>query len=123
MEEGKLGKTYQDGTVIVREGDVGDQMFVVQSGRVRVTCKGDGGEIPLVELGEGDIFGEMALIEKEVRSATVVALGEVRLLSIDKKSFLRRVHEDPSLAYRILLRMSHRIRELTNEVAQLKAGR
>ena len=121
MEEGKLGKIYPDGAVIVRQGEEGDQMFVIQSGRVRVTCEADGKEFFLVEMKEGELFGEMSLIEKEVRSATVTAIGEVRLLSIDKKSFLRRVHEDPSLAYRILQRMSHRIRELTNEVAELKS--
>ena len=123
MDEGKLGKIYPDGAIIAREGDVGDKMYIIQSGRVRVTREADGVEIPLVELKEGDFFGEMALIEREVRSATVRAVGEASLLSIDKKSFLRRVHEDPSLAYRILERMSRRIRELTIEVAQLKAGR
>lgn len=121
MDEGKLGKIYPDGEIIAREGEVGDRMFIIQSGRVLVTREANGVEIPLVELKEGDFFGEMALIEREVRSATVRAVGEASLLSIDKKSFLRRVHEDPSLAYRILERMSRRIRELTVEIAQLKS--
>jgi len=123
LEDGRLGKVYPDGAVIVREGETGDRMFMIQSGRVRVTRQADGDDVTLTELGAGDFFGEMALIEREVRSATVRALGEVSLLSIDKKSFLRRVHEDPSLAYRILERMSHRIRELSDELAALKAGR
>ncbi len=123
MEDGRLGKVYPDGAVIIREGETGDRMFMIQSGRVRVTRQADGDDVTLTELGAGDFFGEMALIEREVRSATVRALGEVSLLSIDKKSFLRRVHEDPSLAYRILERMSHRIRELSDELAALKAGR
>jgi CRP/FNR family cyclic AMP-dependent transcriptional regulator len=122
MDEGKLGKIYSDGAIIAKEGEVGDRMFIIQSGRVRVTREANGVEIPLVELKEGDFFGEMALIEREVRSATVRAVGEASILSIDKKSFLRRVHEDPSLAYRILERMSRRIRELTIELAQLKSG-
>jgi len=123
LEDGRLGKVYPDGAVIIREGETGDRMFMIQSGRVRVTRQADGDDVTLTELGAGDFFGEMALIEREVRSATVRALGEVSLLSIDKKSFLRRVHEDPSLAYRILERMSHRIRELSDELAALKAGR
>ena len=121
MEDGKLGRVYNDGEVIVREGDEGDRMFVIQSGRALVTRISGGQEIPLTELKAGDFFGEMAIINREVRSATVRAVGEVRLLSIDKKNFLRRVHEDPSLAYQILQRMSQKIRDLTDELAQLKA--
>jgi CRP-like cAMP-binding protein len=73
--------------------------------------KGDS-DVCVAVLGEGDFFGEMALFDQEVRSATVRARGEVRLLTLEKKSFLRRIHEDPSLAFRIMEKMSHRIREL-----------
>lgn len=121
MEESKLGKAYADGAIVVREGEMGDRMFVIQSGRVRVTREVNGLEISLAELEKGDFFGEMALIEREVRSATVRAVGQTSLLSIDKKSFLRRVHDDPSLAYRILERMSKRIRELSDELVRLKS--
>jgi CRP-like cAMP-binding protein len=121
LEDGKLGKTYQDGETIVAQGEVGDRMFVIQSGRVRVSHTNDRRSVILAELKEGDFFGEMALIDREVRSATVQAIGEVRLLSIDKKNFLRRVHEDPSLAYQILERMTKKIRSLTEEVARLQA--
>ncbi len=121
MEEGKLGKIYHDGEVIIREGDTGDRMFVIQSGRVRVTRNAEGKDIHLSELKEGDFFGEMAIIEREVRSATVRAFGEVSLLSIDKKNFIHRVHEDPSLAYRILQHMSQKIRQLSDQLAQARA--
>jgi len=120
LEDGKLGKTYSDGNIIVRQGEVGDRMFVIQSGRVRVTRAVDGREVVLAELKEGDFFGEMAIIDREERSATVSAVGDVRLLSIDKKNFLRRIHDDPSLAYRVLQRMSQKIRELDAELTQLK---
>lgn len=121
MDDAKLGKTYRDGEVIVREGETGDRMYIVQSGRVRVTRNAEGGEIHLTELKEGDFFGELAIIEAEVRSATVRAFGDATLLSIDKKNFLRRVHEDPSLAYLVLQRLSQRIRQLTDELAELRA--
>lgn len=62
----------------------------------------------------------MAIFEKERRSATVRAIGTVRILTVDEKNFIRRVHEDPSLAYRMVEMMSHRIRELSTEVARLK---
>lgn len=121
MEIGALGKTYHDGEVIVREGEMGDRMFVIQAGRVAVSRRGNGEEIRIAVLEAGDMFGEMALFDRELRSATVRALGEARVLTIDKKGFLRRVHEDPSLAFRILQRMSQRIRDLNAELTRLKA--
>ena len=82
----------------------------------------DGEEVRLAVRGEGEFFGEMAIFEREVRMATVRALGQARVLTIDKKNFLRRIHKDPSLAYHIVQTMSRRIRELSAEVAQLKGG-
>jgi CRP-like cAMP-binding protein len=71
-------------------------------------------------LGKGDFFGEMAIFEREVRSATVRAHGKVRVLTVDKKILLRRISEDPSLALRILGRMSSRIRGMDNELVRLR---
>lgn len=95
-------------------------MYIVQEGQVEVFVEKEGQEIRLELLGEGEIIGEMAIFENEVRSATVRASGQARLLTVDKRNFLRRVHEDPSLAYRIVQSMSHRIREMNKEVARLK---
>jgi len=122
MEAGGLGKTYQDGEVIIREGEPGDCMFVIQNGSVEVLRDSGGSLVRLGLLHEGDVFGEMALFEREPRSATVRAQGQARVLTVDRKGFLRRVHEDPSLAFRLLRTMSQRIRELDAEVARLKAG-
>jgi CRP/FNR family transcriptional regulator len=123
METGGLGKTYRDGEVIVHQGEAGDCMFVIQAGEVEVFREdGKQREVRLAVLREKDFFGEMALFDREVRSATVRALGEARVLTVDRKSFLRRVHEDPSLAFRVVEQMSHRIRELDAELTRLKAG-
>lgn len=122
-DTGALGKVYKAGEVIIRQGDAGDCMYIIQSGRVEVITKKDGKEIKLAEMGEGDFFGEMALFEKNVRSATVRPLGEVRLLTVDKKMFLRKIHEDPSLAFRVMQKMSHRIRELNNELMRVTSAR
>jgi CRP-like cAMP-binding protein len=119
---GALGKVYQDGEDIVRQGDVGDCMYVIQEGRAEVLVEQDGKEIRVDLKEPGDFFGEMAIIEREVRMATVRALGQVRALTVDKRNFLRRIHEDPSLAYRVLQIMSHRVRELAAEVARLKSS-
>ncbi len=119
---GALGRVYQDGEVIIRQGEVGDSMFVIQQGQIQVLVEREGHEVPLRVAGEGEAVGEMAIFEREVRSATVRALGEVRVLTIDKKNFLRRITEDPSLAFRMVQIMSRRIRELSAEVARLKGG-
>jgi CRP-like cAMP-binding protein len=95
-------------------------MYVIQSGKVEVIQELEGRELRMAELGEGDFFGEMALIEKEVRSATVRPVGEVRVITVDKRLFLRKIHDDPSLAFRIMQRMSHRIRDLNKELMRLK---
>ena len=120
MATGDLGKTYQNGDVIVRQGDVGDCLYVIQEGQVEVLLEKDGETTRLRVAGKGEILGEMAVFERVTRSATVSALGEVRVLTVDKKNFLRRIQEDPSLAFRLVQIMSRRIRELSDEVARLK---
>ncbi len=120
MGIGELGKVYGPGEVIVRRGEIGECMYVIQSGKAEVVSESNGRELRLAELGEGDFFGEMALFEKEVRSATVRPQGEVRVLTVDKRLFLRKIHDDPSLTFRIMQRMSHSIRELNDKLMSLK---
>ncbi|MBI2316165.1 MAG: cyclic nucleotide-binding domain-containing protein [Betaproteobacteria bacterium] len=121
MNAGGLGKTYADGQGIIKQGETGDCMFAIQSGRVEVVKVDKDGEVRVAVLEEGDIFGEMAIFEREVRSASVRALGEARVLTVDKKTFLRRVQEDPSIAFNLVRMLSRRIRRLSTEVAGLKA--
>jgi CRP-like cAMP-binding protein len=117
---GALGKIYRDGEVLVRQGDRGNSMFVIQEGEVEVVVDRGGREILLRTAGKGEILGEMAIFERVKRSATVRAKGEVRALTVDKRTFLQRINEDPSLAFRLVEFMSRRIRELSDEVARLK---
>ncbi len=118
MVTGVLGTLYRDGQPIVRQGSTGGSMYVVQGGRVEVVQQSDDGrEQHLAYLEAGDFFGEMAVFENEVRSATVRADGEARVLKIDKRTLLTRIREDPLLAVNLLKTMSHRIRDLNAEVA------
>lgn len=115
---GALGTVYQDGEIIIEQGCTGESMYVVQGGTVEVVQQADTGEEQhLAFLDAGDFFGEMAVFEKEVRSATVRACGEARVLKIDKRTLLRRIREDPLLAVNLLKTMSHRIRELNGAIA------
>lgn len=120
MKTSELGKIFNDREVIIRQGDAGDVMYEILDGQVEILQEREGEEVRLAVLDKGDFFGEMAIFEREKRSATVRALGEVRVLTVDKKILLRRISEDPSLALRILERMSHRIREMDHELVRLR---
>jgi CRP-like cAMP-binding protein len=116
METGALGKVYEDGDYLMKQGAEGDCMFVIQEGQVEVVREQDGKEVRLAVRGEGDFVGEMAIFERELRMASVRALGQVRALTVDKRNVLRRFQEDPSLAFRIVETMSRRLRELSGQV-------
>ena len=120
MKTSELGKTFNDAEVIIRQGDAGDVMYEILDGQVEVLQEREGEEIRLAILDKGDFFGEMSIFERETRSATVRAHGRVRVLTVDKKILLRRISEDPSLALRILERMSRRIRELDGELVSMR---
>jgi CRP-like cAMP-binding protein len=119
-DSGALGRVYEDGEYVIRQGELGDCMYVIQEGRVSILIDQNGEEVPIATRGPGDLIGEMAIFEREVRSAHVRALGRARILTVDKANFLRRIHEDPSLGFRVAQTLSRRLRELGAELAQLK---
>lgn len=117
MRSNELGSLYASGESVVRQGELGDCMYVIQSGEVEVVQSTAGHEQCLAILKAGDFFGEMSIFERELRSATVRAKGEARVLKVDKRTLLRRMKEDPLLAFNLLQTMSRRIRKLSVEVA------
>jgi CRP-like cAMP-binding protein/flavin-dependent dehydrogenase len=117
-----LGKFYQDGENIITQGEEGETLYVIQSGTVEVLQEENGEEVHIAELHEGDFFGEMAVFERDVRSSTVRSKGDSRILTVDKKTLLGRIQEDPSLAFRILQKMSSRIREMDAQMSRIKGS-
>ena len=115
---GLLGKKLEDGEIIYRQGDRGDCMYVILDGEVEVLQREGDKEYCLAVLGSGSFFGEMALFGEEMRSTTVRAVGEVSVYTLERASLLRRIHEDPSLAFRIIEKMSRRIRELETSLVR-----
>jgi len=120
MKEGELGKVYASGEIIFNEGSIGEVMYVIQSGKVKITKRTDSGEVTIATLGEGEIFGEMAVFDRLPRSATAIALGDARVLSVDKKKLFTTINRDPTLVFKMLESMSQRIRRLDGELAKLK---
>jgi CRP/FNR family cyclic AMP-dependent transcriptional regulator len=116
MRNNKLGRLYRDGEVVIKKGDEGSCLFVIQEGKVEVFDEKGNKEIKIAEFGASEFFGEMGLFEKDVRSCTVRAMGNTKILTIDKKNFYKTIQKDPTLAYRLLQKMSSRIRELNKKV-------
>ena len=122
MDQGSdtFGHLYAHGDIIIKQGETGDCLYVIKEGRVEVFVEAMGNETKVAELGEKDFFGEMGLFEKDVRSCTVRAMGDTKLLTIDKQNFYTTIQKDPSLAIRLLESMSRRLRQTTRELAALK---
>ena len=116
MKNKKLGHLYEDGQIIIKKGTLGNCLYVIQEGTVEVLDEKDGKEIKLAELTEPDFFGEMGLFEKDVRSCTVRAVGEAKILTVDKRNFYKSIQKDSSPAYRLLEKMSNRLRQANKKI-------
>ncbi len=120
MKRGEIGRVYDEGEIICREGETGDRMYVIQSGKVRITKKTSTGEHTITTLGAGEIFGEMALFDKAPRCASAVAGSEARVLGVDKKKLFSTISRDPTLVLRVLELMSGRIRVMNETLMKLR---
>ena len=94
------------GDLIFREGDEAHELFVIKSGQVRIQL----GNRTLTELRADDIFGEMALIDNEPRSATAVAITDVELVPVTEKQFLFLVGQTPYFALKVMRVLAQRLR-------------
>ncbi|MBW1784729.1 MAG: cyclic nucleotide-binding domain-containing protein, partial [Deltaproteobacteria bacterium] len=112
---------YPVGEIVIREGETGETMFLVIKGNVSV-IKGEGEagaqEIELARIGAGDYFGEMALFEDAVRSATIRTAEESRFLVLHKQEFTEIVREYPQIALHICKALSNRLRQLHERIRQ-----
>ena len=101
------------GRVLMRQGEMGDDLMVVVSGEVGVERDG----ARLNTLGPGDFFGEIALIERGPRTATVVAEAPTRLLVVNHRDFHALMEEFPEVAAQLLAVLAHRVRNLDTGAA------
>jgi CRP/FNR family transcriptional regulator, cyclic AMP receptor protein len=99
---------FPAGTVVLEEGKPGDRMFVVKEGEVEVSHRGR----LLARVGTGAIVGEMALIDHESRSASVIARTDVVLVPVDEKRFLYLVQNTPKFALEVMRTLATRLRSL-----------
>jgi F420-non-reducing hydrogenase small subunit len=104
-----FGPIYQKGEVVFRQGEPGDTIYIIQSGAVEVSQLRNDKKVVLAILERGDFFGEMALIDKHPRTATVTTIHYTRLLPFTRSSFLERVRHDPGVVLHLLKGLSQRI--------------
>ena len=117
MKEGeqlfwKFGKVFPKGTILFREGDLGREMFIIQKGKVRVKKKVGNTEKALAELGEGEFFGEMALLMGMDRSATIEVIEDVKVLVVGPDTFESLLKSNVEIAIKMLKKMAGRLRAL-----------
>ncbi|MEO8357056.1 MAG: cyclic nucleotide-binding domain-containing protein, partial [Chloroflexota bacterium] len=102
---------FPDGEVIAHQGEQGDAMFVIVSGDVRVCIETDGVEAEVARRTTGEYVGELAIINREPRIATLIASGDVRALCIDQKSFEGLIRERPEVSLVIIQVLTKRLKE------------
>ncbi len=97
---------FDAGQVIFKEGDAGDVMYAVVEGEVEISRGG----VAIERLGEGGVFGELALVDDSTRGATATAAVSSRLARVDRKQFTFLVHEHPTFALQVMSTMANRLR-------------
>ncbi len=95
------------GQILFQEGDEGSIMYVVLSGEVAVSIKAEDRDLEVARVGEGGFFGEMSILEKDVRSATCRTASNCELLSLDAEAFQTLIGKHPKMAMSIMSRMLH----------------
>ncbi|MGB3975417.1 MAG: Crp/Fnr family transcriptional regulator [bacterium] len=113
---------YRAGERIFSEGQLGKEMYVVESGKIRIFLTSQNRELTLAVLMRGDFFGEMALLEDLPRSASASAMIETRLIAIGKEDFKYLIREHPEIAMKVLGRFSSRLRDADSLINLLLLG-
>jgi CRP/FNR family transcriptional regulator, cyclic AMP receptor protein len=113
-------KTYPKNAVVLTEGEAGDSLFMIQSGKVKVFIGDeDGREIILKILGPGSFFGEMSMIDKQPRSASVTTLETSTFLVLQHSAFEKCVEQAPRIAQMVMRVLAQRVREADRKIGTL----
>ena len=105
----KFGKTFKPDQIIFSEYEPGNDFYLIQSGKVKITKIIGDTEKALDVMGPGDMFGEMAIIEEALRSATAIAIDEVKVLHFNKENFEVLLQSNTAMALKLLKLFARRI--------------
>jgi CRP-like cAMP-binding protein len=114
----QFGREYPDKTILIKEGEIEQQIFWILSGEVYVTRKMGGKYKVLTTLGPGELIGEMSFFDRSVRSATVISKGPVRALVFSKENFSDIFAASPQWTRRLLLALANRTRHMIEKLAR-----
>jgi CRP/FNR family cyclic AMP-dependent transcriptional regulator len=115
----KFAKTYAPGTVVFHEGDTGDEMYIIQRGKVRVSKDFSGKPHVIAVLDKGEFFGEMAIVSQLARTATVTAIDEVEALAFDRDGLVKMITRNPRIGLSIIDRLCRRLQAAHYKVQHL----
>jgi CRP/FNR family transcriptional regulator, cyclic AMP receptor protein len=124
----KLGKLlsvqdYPSSAVVFQIGDPGDAMYIIDLGKVRISiADADGHMVTLAELGPGDFFGEMAILDGRGRSADATVVENARLARLARGDFLRFIEDDPRITLEMLTALTRRLRR-TDDLLRHRVAR
>lgn len=120
IEELAVERSIPRGTVVLTEGDIGDSLYAIAKGRVKVFIGDeDGREIILKILGPGDFFGEMSLIDKQPRSASVATLENTTLRILSQNAFQECLTRAPAIASTVMTALAKRLRDADRKISNL----
>jgi len=112
-------KHYEQGTVLFNEGDEGEDMYIIRSGKVAIKKRVPHGEVTVAMLEKGDFFGEMAMLERIARTASAEMAETGDLVVIDSETLSELIKTNPEFAVRMLRKYSLRLRETTKQIEEL----
>ncbi len=113
-------RNYLKNSMIILEEEYGDLVFVVQTGTIKITRVNDEGkEVILALLGPGEIFGELAILDGEARSANALAQENCQLLAINKEDFLEILQNNFSVSYNLMCELAKRLRKSDQQIEAL----
>lgn len=116
-------KKFNADDFIFHQGEPGNEMYILLSGRVDVYLNSfNGFPIKVSEVGPGGFFGEMSILEEQPRSATVIAAKDTMAIAINKSKFEIFITRQPAMAYKIMKALSSRVRSLNDEISKLREG-
>jgi CRP-like cAMP-binding protein len=118
----RFGRSVPAGQVLFREGDPGNEMFVIQSGKVRLTRNIRGQEKLLAEIGAGEFFGEMSIINDKPRAATAVVLEDAVFLVLDPRTFEAMIKANTEIAVRMIKKLAKRLDDANAQIENLLLG-
>jgi CRP/FNR family transcriptional regulator, cyclic AMP receptor protein len=115
----QYGRSFKAGTVLCKEAEPGDNMFIIYQGKIRISKNLDGEEKTLVVLGDGDFFGEMAIILKDARTASATCMTDAIVLTIDAEGFETMIRKSPDMSLRLIKTLAERLKSTNNLVGIL----